>query len=192
MADPLVVDVLSVAVTATGTEPLLDEDGATLVDDEGYTLVTDGEAVFFFRRPSTSMEIAVTADPVEFTLERRRVYITFGPLLRAPRRIYPGSTVLINGTFKDEDGIAFDPLEVKLLVSAPYSTRLSSYLYGDGDRIRRTASGRYEIDLTLDEPGRWVVQWRVVARDVVSIKEMSLLVQETPHYQYASRDYADG
>jgi hypothetical protein len=130
---------------------------------------------------------ALSEIEVSLPTVRRRVYMQFGPLLRAPGRIYPGATVAINGIFKDEDSLPFDPMETTLHVVSPSGTR-SAYVYGDGV-VRRTGDGRYVCDVALTEPGRWYYQWEVLALDVTSIKEGNLLVQTTSHYEFSSQAY---
>lgn len=131
----------------------------------------------------------VVSGSVDFSVARRRVYIQFGPLLRTPGKLYPVAVVPINGTFNDEAGLAFDPLTVSLFIWSPSGAE-SSFTYGEDAEIRRTADGRYVFDVTLDEPGRWFYQWRVLASDVMSVKQGDLLVQDTPFYSGSRQRYA--
>lgn len=124
----------------------------------------------------------------DLSVTRRRTEVRFGPLLRLPGKLYPVATVTINGTFNDEDGLPFDPVTVKFLLVSP-SGRETSYTHGSNSEVIRYGDGRYRVDATLDEPGRWHYQWRVTVLDVTSIKEGDLLVQDTPFYSGARRSY---
>lgn len=125
---------------------------------------------------------------VEFSVARRRVFIQFGPLKRPPGKLYPVATIPINGTFNDENGVAFDPHTISLYIISP-SGRESSYTYGVNSELRKNADGRYVFDAVLTEPGRWHYQWRVTAYDVTSIKESEILVQDTPFYSGTRQSY---
>lgn len=150
---------------------------------------TLGQSIEIRRDLSAEPLLLVVSGSVDFRVSLRRVLFRFGPILRAPGKLYPGSTARITGTFNDEDDVPFDPHEVKLVLISP-SLREQSWTYGEGEEIRKVDYGRYVIEVELDEPGRWIYRWELVARDVTSVKEGSLLVQGTPSYAYNRRRYA--
>lgn len=174
------------AITGQDVDFILSK--ASLAAEAGI-FATFGQVVSLRRDLFPEAGIFTVSGEIDFTVARRRVYIQFGPSRRVPGKIYPVATIPLNGTFYDEAGDAFDPMTVELFIISP-SGRESSYTHGVDSELRRTADGRYTFDATLDEPGRWHYQWRVIAHDVVSVKESDILVQDTPFYSGSRRAYA--
>lgn len=183
--DPLVADAGAFAVTAD--DALLQKFLVPLVADHASFLV-NGQTVEFVMPLTPETAIFEITGALDFLVARRRVYIRFGPLVRTPRLVHPGATVEINGAFNDEVDFPFDPLETVLKIASPRG-QWRSYTYGDDIEIEKTADGRYLFNLEADMPGRWEWQWRVLCKDVVSVKEGHFYVQTSPLYEQPNQAY---
>lgn len=181
----IVLDAGLFAVTA-GDTPLM-KFLVPLTADQGAFLL-NGQAVEFIRPFLPEVGLFQVSGTADLNVVRRRVYVRFGPLVRTPRLVHPGATVEINGAFNDEVDFPFDPLETVLKIASPRG-QWRSYTYGDDIEIEKTADGRYLFNLEADMPGRWEWQWRVLCKDVVSVKEGHFYVQTSPLYEQPNQAY---
>lgn len=71
---------------------------------------------------------------------------------------YKGASLRIKGNFKDYDEkLEVDPSTVTLLLRSPSSN--SEFVYGIDDDLVRDSQGKYHVDFTADESGRWHWRW---------------------------------
>ena len=74
-------------------------------------------------------------------------------------RYAEGALVTVYGDYKDLNGVLSDPTTVKLTVVEPNEST-TTYTYGVGGRIVKTATGRYKSDLdTTNKRGLWIYTW---------------------------------
>lgn len=69
-----------------------------------------------------------------------------------------GQEVRYWGTFADEQGTAYDPATVRLLIAPPGAPG-TYYTYGVGGTIQRQAAGTFYADVILSSGGYWRWGW---------------------------------
>lgn len=69
-----------------------------------------------------------------------------------------GDRVRFKTTFSNAAGVADDPTGIVFKVRKP-SGGVSSFTFGTGAEIVRTATGEYHIEIVIDESGDWAGRW---------------------------------
>ena len=90
-------------------------------------------------------------------------------------RIYVGTVIRIQATFKDVDGIARDPATVTLKVRKPSGTVVTV----TGIQHPQPGSGVYFADVMMDEAGVWRAEWSSTGNPTV-VDSIDFAVYERP------------
>lgn len=99
----------------------------------------------------------------------------------APGRRYIGAPVAIEAEYRNASGVLIDPTTVSLKTRSPSGT-VSTYTYGVTSAPIKLATGRYRIEVTPDQPGRWHWRWQTTGSGLVSAEEGSFTVKASPFY----------
>jgi hypothetical protein len=89
-------------------------------------------------------------------------------------------TVTVTASFKDEDGVAYDPATVTLMVKDPSGVE-TTYTYALG-QITKTATGEYEKDIEADESWIWYARWEGATAGVKAVVEYWFYVKQSVFY----------
>ena len=65
------------------------------------------------------------------------------------------STNTATAAFTDALGVATDPSVVTLVVDKPDGTTTTTYTYGGSPALSKETTGRYYVDVTIDQAGLW-------------------------------------
>lgn len=70
-----------------------------------------------------------------------------------------GDLIDLTAAVTDANGAAVDPTTIVWKVRGP-SGNVSTYNYPSGGDITRTSLGNFKLQVSLDQPGEWIHQWR--------------------------------
>lgn len=69
-----------------------------------------------------------------------------------------GQSVKLSGAFTDDDGAAANPTTVTCRVKAPDGT-VTIYTSATTPAVVNTATGTYDLVISVDQPGYWTYRW---------------------------------
>ncbi len=72
--------------------------------------------------------------------------------------VYKGSLRRFTATYQDATPTALDPTTVGVTVQTPELVE-TTYYYGSGSTVVKSATGVYYTDVSLDTCGMWAVRW---------------------------------
>lgn len=97
------------------------------------------------------------------------------------------ATIRFNASFKDSDGVAFDPDTLTAKILSPTS-ETTLFTYPSDTGISKTDTGVYYLDYAPTEAGRWHIRWAATEGEDTIILEDNFIVQVSP-FVSQSRDY---
>ena len=98
------------------------------------------------------------------------------------------ATIRFNASFKDSDGVAFDPDTLTAKILSP-SDQISTFTYLTDAKPIRTTQGAFYLDFAPTEAGRWHIRWAATEGEDTIILEDNFIVQVSP-FVSQSRDYS--
>ena len=96
----------------------------------------------------------------------------------APGKYYPETTLQIEVSFTDEDGVAVDPSTVTFETMSPCWVR-QTYVYGTDNEITKPATGNYVAEISPGEAGRWNYRWVTTGSGTALVTEGDFLIQDS-------------
>ena len=91
-------------------------------------------------------------------------------------KFFVGQSVRLWGVF-EQDGAFADPSEVTIMHRDPSANEASEVYNGGAGNVVKSATGKYYLDLTLDEAGTWA--WRVKGATITATYENQIIVTES-------------
>lgn len=102
----------------------------------------------------------------------------------APGKIWPGTSLRIEVSFTDEDGVAIDPATVTFMTIDPCCGQ-TTYVYLTDAAVGKSGTGNYYADITIptnDSAGRWGYRWSTTGASTTIADEGNFIVQRSKFF----------
>lgn len=97
--------------------------------------------------------------------------------MAAPNRYDVGDRIRLSVVFQTLSGIDTDPTTIVCKHRDP-SGNIATKTYGSDAEVVKVATGRYYLDLDIDEEGQWAYRWNGTG-NVVAAGEQTFIARES-------------
>lgn len=97
--------------------------------------------------------------------------------MAAPNRVDVGDRIRIRGVFQTLAGVDTDPTTIVCKYRDP-SGNVTTKTYGSDGEVVKDATGRFHLDIDVDEEGTWTYRWNGTGA-IVAAGEQTFVARNT-------------